>query len=108
MISAMLVTWSPMRSICLAMNSRWVHGVMLRGILHHVGQKLAEQARIHVVDLAVGRPDRHRLVDISLDIGNQHLLDHLLDLTAHPGMACTGRTGATSESASERRAMLDA
>src|SRR5690606_14123634 len=29
--SAMLVAWSPMRSMFLAMNSRWVQEVMLRG-----------------------------------------------------------------------------
>src|SRR5690606_15763591 len=30
MFSAMLVTWSPMRSMFLAMNSRWVQGVIAR------------------------------------------------------------------------------
>ena len=72
----MLVAWSPIRSMFLAMNSRWVQAADVARVLHHVGEELAEQARIHLVELLVAPPDGERLVGVALDIGVEDVLDH--------------------------------
>ncbi len=45
-------------------------------ILDHVGQELAEEARIHLVELFVAQPDLEGLLCVALDIGVEHVLDH--------------------------------
>src|SRR5689334_21999205 len=47
-------------------------------VLDHVGEELAEKARIHLIELFVAQPDRKRLLGVALDIGVEDILDHRL------------------------------
>ena len=78
-------------------------------ILDHVGQELAEQARVHLVELFVAQPHRERLVGVALDIGVENVLDHLLAEMAHARDGVRpAAPAAICDSASERLATLAA
>ena len=86
----MLVAWSPMRSMFLAQNSRWMQNADVARILHHVGQELAEQRVVDGVDLLVAAPHRERLGDVAPRVGVEHVLElgehqlgHVLDAAHH-------------------------
>jgi hypothetical protein len=48
-------------------------------IAHHIGQQLAEETVVVLVDLFVARPDACRLFDLADRIGVQHLLQARAD-----------------------------
>ena len=52
-------------------------------VAHHVGQQLAEQAVVVLVDLVVARPDSHGAVEIRAGVGVQHVLQAAQHQAAH-------------------------
>ena len=97
-VSAMLVAWSPMRSMFLAQNSRCGAERDVARILHHVGEQLAEQRGVHRVDLLVALPDRDRLGDVAPRIG----VEHLLELASTSSAKCARRRGSASAAGNRR------
>ena len=53
-------------------------------VFHHVGQQLAEQAGIDLVQLLVAVPHLDRLLDIARDIRIEHVSGHVARDRAHP------------------------
>ena len=52
-------------------------------VFHHIGQKLAEDAGIHLVHLFIAFPNPPGLFRVALGIGVEDVLEHLLYLAAH-------------------------
>ena len=61
-----------------------MHGRDRARILHHVGQELAEQAGVDLVDLLVALPHVERLGDIAVGEGVEHVLERRAHQAAQP------------------------
>ena len=55
------------------------------GIFHHVGQQLAKQRIVNLIDFSVTAPRRHRGIGITPGLGIQHILELLKRQTPHAG-----------------------
>ncbi len=82
-VSAMLVAWSPDAFDVLGNEEQMGGGPDVPRIFHHVGQQLAEQRGVEIVDLFVAAPGRQRQGGVLLDIGVEHILHDLLGELAH-------------------------
>ena len=79
----MLVAWSPIRSMFLAMKEQVRARRDAARVLHHVGEQLAEEAVVGFVDILVAPPHRHGALHVAVAEGIEHVLDHALRDARH-------------------------
>jgi hypothetical protein len=101
-VSAMLVAWSPARSMFFEQKSRCVQNVMLRGSSIMKVKEVAKHGILQRIEFGISKPHVLRLLHIAARIGVEHVLQLQQGQIASPmrsrALTCGCRAMASSTS----------